>query len=247
MNINVYENYELMSEKVAEYIIDTVNKNPEALLCLAGGDTPLKAYEYLVDAYNNKRVDFSRCKFVGLDEWVGLGNETEGSCIEMLNKHLYSKISLREKQLCFFDGLSKDLEEECKRVDKFIFDNKGIDLILLGVGMNGHLGFNEPNVNPDLYCTVVDLDTVTTKVGVKYFNEEVELKKGITVGMKHIFSSNVKIIMANGERKSDIIKMVVEGERTREIPASLLSNEESLEIFLDNGAASKLTNYKISK
>lgn len=240
MKINCYENYEVMSKKVSEFIIDTVKENPEALLCLAGGDTPLKTYEYLVESYNKREVDFSKCKFVGLDEWVGLAKEIKGSCIEMLNKHLYSKLDLREDQVCFFDAIAYNLEDECKRVDKFIFDNNQIDLILLGVGMNGHLGFNEPNINPNLYCTVVELDDVTRKVGQKYFNEEFELKKGITIGMKHIFNSNKKIIMASGERKADIIKKIIEDKKTREIPASLLSDEESLNIFLDNGAAIQL-------
>ncbi|WP_029450697.1 glucosamine-6-phosphate deaminase [Clostridium algidicarnis] len=240
MKINVCENYELMSKDVAKYVVDVVNKKPESLLCLAGGDTPLKAYEYLVKAYNNNEVDFSKCKFVGLDEWVGLSKETKGSCVEVLNKHLYSKLNLTEDQVCFFDGTVTNLQEECKRVDKFIFDNKGIDLVLLGVGMNGHLGFNEPNIDPDLYCTVVDLDEVTRSVGLKYFNEEVELKKGITIGMKHIFNSNKKVIIANGEKKADIIKKIVEDKKTRQIPASLIAHEESVNIFLDSKAANKL-------
>lgn len=240
MKISIYENYELMSKKASEYIIDTVNKKPESLLCLAGGDTPLKTYEYLVEAYNNNKVNFSKCKFVGLDEWVGLSKEIKGSCFEMLNKHLYSKLNLKENQVCFFDGIATNLEDECKRVDKFIFDNNNIDLVLLGVGMNGHLGFNEPNIDPNLYCTVVNLQEVTTKIGVKYFNENIELKKGITIGMKHIFKSNKKIIIANGEKKADIIKKIVQNKKTIEIPASLLIDEKSLNIFLDNGAASKL-------
>nr|WP_253199691.1 glucosamine-6-phosphate deaminase [Clostridium gasigenes] len=229
-----------MSKKASEYIIDTVNKKPQSLLCLAGGDTPLKTYEYLVEAYNNNKVNFSKCKFVGLDEWVGLSKEIKGSCFEMLNKHLYSKLNLKENQVCFFDGIATNLEDECKRVDKFIFDNNNIDLVLLGVGMNGHLGFNEPNIDPNLYCTVVNLQEVTTKVGVKYFNENIELKKGITIGMKHIFKSNKKIIIANGEKKADIIKKIVENKKTIQIPASLLIDEKSLSIFLDNCAASKL-------
>lgn len=240
MKINIYDNYELMSKEAAIYIIDVVNKNPEALLCLAGGDTPLRTYKYLVEAYNNNEVDFSKCKFVGLDEWVGLDKETKGSCIEMLNKHLFSELNLREDQVCFFNGLANNLEDECIRVDNFIFENNGIDVILVGVGMNGHLGFNEPNTDPNLYCTVVNLDAVTTNVGVKYFNEEIELNKGITLGMKHIFESDIKIIMANGERKADIMKKVIEEEKTKEIPASLIVNEKSVAIFLDSEAASRL-------
>lgn len=240
MDVRIYENHDIQSKKLAEYIIESVKNKPDALLCLAGGNTPLKTYEYLVEAYENKEVDFSRCKFVGLDEWVGLDKETKGSCYEMLNSNLYSKLGLRDNQVCFFDALATSLEEECKRVDNFIFENNGIDIVVLGVGMNGHLGFNEPNVNPDLYCTVVKLDDVTTNVGQKYFNESLKLNMGITLGLKHIFESENKIVIVNGSKKADIIHRVITGEKTNKVPASLLVNEEGCSIFLDKEAASKL-------
>lgn len=240
MNIKIYENYDIQSKKVSEYIINVVKNKPDVLLCLAGGNTPLKTYEYLINAYESGEVSFSECKFVGLDEWVGLAKDVKGSCYEMLYNNLFSKLNLREEQVCFFDGITLDLEEECNRVNNFIFKNKGIDLILLGVGMNGHLGFNEPNINPDLYCTVVQLDEITTTVGQKYFNDELVLNKGITLGLKHIFESKNKIIMANGIGKSEIISKIINEDKINEIPASLLVNEEGCSIFLDKEAASKL-------
>lgn len=240
MNIKIYENHDIQSKKVSEYIINVVKNKPDALLCLAGGNTPLKTYEYLINAYKSGEVSFSECKFVGLDEWVGLVKDVKGSCYEMLYNNLFSKLNLKEEQICFFDGITLDLEEECNRVNNFIFENKGIDLILLGVGMNGHLGFNEPNINPDLYCTVVQLDEITTTVGQKYFNDELVLNKGITLGLKHIFESKNKIIMANGIGKAEIISKIINEDKTNEIPASLLVNEEGCSIFLDKEAASKL-------
>ena len=240
MNIKIYENHDIQSKKVSEYIINFVKNKPDALLCLAGGHNPLKTYVYLINAYKSGEVSFSECKFVGLGEWVGLAKDVKGSCYEMLYNNLFSKLNLREEQICFFDGITLDLEEECNRVNNFIFENERIDLILLGVGMNGHLGFNEPNINPDLYCTVVQLDEITTTVGQKYFNDELVLNKGITLGLKHIFESKNKIIMANGLGKAEIISKIINKDKTNEIPASLLVNEEGCSIFLDKEAASKL-------
>lgn len=240
MKVNILSDYKEMSKAVADYIIGYVNRKPESLLCLAGGDTPLQAYEYLVKAAKDNEVDFSRCKFVSLDEWVGLGKEVKGSCIETLYRTLYDKLPLKEGQVCFFNGLAENLDEECKRVDNFIFDNNGVDIMLLGIGMNGHLGFNEPNVDTDLYSTVVPLDPVTKSVGTKYFEEEVDITSGITLGMKHIMESKRIILMANALKKADIVKETVEGEISPKVPSSLARKVENSQIFLDREAASKL-------
>lgn len=240
MKVNVLENYEKMSKSVAEYIINYVNNKPESLLCLAGGDTPLLAYQYLVEAAEKKEVDFSKCKFVSLDEWVGLGEDVKGSCIETLYRTIYGKLPIKKEQVCFFNGVAENLDEECSRVDKFIFDNNKVDIMLLGIGMNGHLGFNEPNVDTDLYCSVIPLDDVTKTVCVKYFDQEVNVKSGITLGMKHITESKSIILMANALKKADIVKETVEGEVSVKVPSSLVRNVEGSQIFLDKDAASKL-------
>ena len=240
MKVNVLENYENMSEAVAKYIIDYVNNKPESLLCLAGGDTPLLTYQFLVEAAEKGEVDFSKCKFVSLDEWVGLGEDIKGSCVETLYRTIYGKLPIVKDQVCFFNGLAESLEEECKRVDKFIFENNRVDIMLLGIGMNGHLGFNEPNVDTDLYCTVIPLDPVTKTVGAKYFDQEVSITSGITLGIKHIMESNSIILMANSLKKADIVKATVEGEISVKVPSSLVREVNNSQIFLDKEAASKL-------
>lgn len=240
MKVNILENYQELSEAVGKFIVDYVNNKPNSLLCLAGGDTPLATYKYLVDASEKGEVDFSQCKFVSLDEWVGLGEETKGSCVETLYEHIYNKLPIEKEQVCFFDGLSKDLDYECKRIDKFIFDNDKIDIMLLGIGMNGHLGFNEPGVNEDLYSTVVPLDEVSKTVGTKYFEEEVKLTSGITLGMKHILESKNVILMANALKKADIVKATIEGDISNKIPSTLARKSENASIYIDSEAASKL-------
>lgn len=241
MKVNIRENYDAMSKSVSDQIINYINNKPESLLCLAGGDTPLKTFEYLVKADENKEVDFSKAKFVSLDEWVGLGSSTKGSCVETLYTHLYDKLSINvEKQVCFFDGLSEDLDKECKRVDEFIGGSNGIDICLLGIGMNGHLGFNEPNVDPELKCSVIPLDPVTKTVGAKYFDEDVNVTAGITVGLKHLLASKELILIANAEKKAEIVKKTIEGKITIEVPSTMARKNENSVIYLDEEAASKL-------
>ncbi|WP_028777959.1 glucosamine-6-phosphate deaminase [Shimazuella kribbensis] len=244
MQLNILENYEQMSQATAQTIIECVMKKPKSLLCLAGGHTPLRTFELLVEAAQNQQVDFRQCHFVSLDEWVGLGKDTAGSCKETLYHTLFDPLSIREEQICFFDGLTSDLATESQRIDSFIHQHQQIDLILLGVGMNGHLGFNEPNVNPDLYSHIVDLDPITKQVSSKYFDTKLEVKQGITLGMKHIFEAGNILLIANNVKKSAIVQQTVEGEITTKIPSTLLQNHPNVHVFLDQAAASKLERRK---
>ena len=240
MNIKVLTDYEEMSKCTAEFIIEFVQKKPDSLLCLAGGHTPLRTFGFLVDAVKNGKVDFDRCKFVGLDEWVGLGRSVKGSCQETLYNSLFHRILIPKENICFFDGLAEDLGAECRRIDDFISTNGKIDLIMLGLGLNGHLGFNEPNVNVNLFSHVVELDEITKEVASKYFEEEVSIKKGISLGMQHIMDSDTIILIANGPKKAEIVKQTVERERTNKVPSSLIRDLPNVQLFLDKGAASLL-------
>ncbi|MGL5152609.1 MAG: glucosamine-6-phosphate deaminase [Clostridium sp.] len=242
MKVQVEKNYEEMSRASANHIINYVNRNKNALLCLAGGDTPLKTFEYLIEAEKENKVDFKECSFVSLDEWGGLGPETKGSCVETLYNHLYNKLNIDVKsQVCFFNGKEENLEEECKRVDEFILSRGGIDISLLGIGMNGHIGFNEPGAREEDNCIVVPLDPITKTVGAKYFEEELDLKVGITIGLKHLLASKNVILIANHKKKADIVKATVEGDITNEVPSSLVRKSDNSFIYLDEEAASNLT------
>ncbi|MDV4151373.1 glucosamine-6-phosphate deaminase [Clostridium sp. AL.422] len=240
MKVNILEDYKKLSMAVADYIIDQVKEKPESLLCLAGGDTPLLTYNYLAQAYTNGKVDFSKCRFVSLDEWVGLDINVKGSCIETLYNNLYYKLNLNSEQICFFDGKARDLNNECKRIDNFIFINGGIDLILLGIGMNGHIGFNEPNVNINKYSQIFKLDDVTKNVCVKYFEESIIPEAGMSLGMKHILEAKKVVLMANSIKKADIVYRTIRGEKSVEVPSSLIRAIVGSQIFLDYEAASKL-------
>ena len=129
MNLIIKNNYDEISNEVSNLVIDLVNKKPDSLICIAGGETPFGLFKSLVEASKNGKVDLSKCKFVGLDEWVGLGRETKGSCQETLYNNFFDLIPLSDDQICFFNGLAEDLDKECKRVDSFISDNNSIDIM----------------------------------------------------------------------------------------------------------------------
>lgn len=115
-------------------------------------------------------ADFSRCRFVSLDEWIGLGREDVGSCLQTLSDELFQPLALRNEQIVFFDGQAADLQNECRRIDAVIAAHGGLDLVVLGVGMNGHIGFNEPGVNGEQNSHIEPLDEVTRTIAPKYFN-----------------------------------------------------------------------------
>ncbi|HHW47586.1 MAG TPA: glucosamine-6-phosphate deaminase [Clostridiaceae bacterium] len=240
MDINIFKDYDELSRKTADFISNFVNNNPKALLCFPAGDSPLGTFKKLVEYSNEGIVSFKYCRFVGLDEWVGMEKNNEGSCKYFIYKNLFEPLCIDETNICFFDACSKDLISECKRIDKYILNNGGIDLMLLGVGMNGHIGLNEPGVSFKSYSHVTELDDITVKVAQKYFKEKKMIKKGITLGIKHVMDAKTVVLLANGIKKADIVKKLAKGEVTNKIPASILQMHKNSYLFLDKEAASLL-------
>lgn len=242
MKLTIEKDYGAMSLRTARYIIDVVKKKPGALLCLAAGDTPRLAYDLVAQIAKKENVDFTQCYFVSLDEWVAIPPENEGSCQYFLRHHLFGPLHIPENHIHLFNALAGDLAEECSKMDTFIQQHNGIDLMIVGVGRNGHIGFNEPGVDFNEYSHVVELDETTQAVGQKYFRNQTTLTKGITLGLQHLLESRKVILIANGEKKSSVIKEAVEGKVGAEMPASIMQKHPDGEIILDEEAASLLKN-----
>ena len=226
------ENYEQLSETTAKIIIDYVTKNPEALLCMAGGDTPIGTYKILVEAHLKGLVDFSNCKFVGLDEWLGLDPKKPGSCRSYLQHHLFDPIHIKEENIAFFNSIADDLQSELNRIDSFVEENGPIDISLLGVGVNGHLGFNEPYSKIDQNAHIVELDETTQAVGKKYFDGEATTTRGITLGLNQLLQSKVIIIVASGATKISAITALKEGKYLPEKPVTALNAHPNCFVIL---------------
>lgn len=240
MKTLISPDYPQLCEAVAKNVIDCVNEKPDALICIAGGDTPLGVFAALVEAQKQGRVDFSRTQFLGLDEWLGLGIADKGSCREMVWSHFFDKLTLREEQICFFDGLTNDPQTECQRVDRYIEQHGPIDCIVLGIGMNGHIGFNEPGAALENTCHVIDLDPVTQKVSVKYFGTAREVKQGISLGLKTILAAKKIVLMASGEKKAPIVAQTVNQPASNAVPSTLVNTTNKANLYVDKAAASAL-------
>lgn len=240
MQIITYPDHRALSDKVADHILSVVKKKPDAVLCLAAGDTPKLAYSLLVEKAARESIDFSACTFVGLDEWVGIPPENEGSCYYFLQTFLFKPLGVDPAQIHLFNALAKDLTAECKAMDEKIREKGPVDLMLVGVGMNGHIGFNEPGVVWNLNSHVTNLDDTTRSVGQKYFKQSTPLQKGITLGLQHLLESKSVIVMASGLKKAQIMRAALEDPVSPAVPASVIRKHQQGLVMLDQEAATLL-------
>lgn len=241
MKTIIYNDYTELSVKTAEQIAAIISEKPDALLCFPAGETSVGTFKHLIELNNSGAISFSKCRIVGLDEWANLGVMKTENCFSFLKRHFFSHIDYSRDNLCFFDGEASDLEKECTKTDNFIKKYGPVDMMLLGAGMNGHLGLNEPGTPFDLYSHVVELDETTKTVGQKYFSGEVKLTAGITLGIKYILESNAVILQMNGSRKADIAKKLVKGEVTPQLPASAIKLHQNSFLLLDREAATGIS------
>lgn len=228
-----------MSRRCAEIVKATLAKKPDALLCFPAGMTVVKTCEILKEMQDKGEIDFSKAKFVSLDEWLDLVDESE-NCTNFLKKHLYGPLGIKEEQMHMFNTHAIDFEEECKRMDQFIFDEGHIDLMLLGMGMNGHLGLNEPGADFMDYAKVVSLSETTMNVGQKYFSDGMKLTRGITLGVHHIFETKKVILQVAGKHKQDIVYQLYHTRPTMDLPASVFMLLNNADIIMDQDAAAKV-------
>jgi glucosamine-6-phosphate isomerase len=237
MTINTFPNYETLSVATANLIIEVLKQKPEALICIASGDTPLGVCKFL--AQSDKKL-FEKCTFVGLDEWVGMDENDEGSCKFGIYQNLLIPLNIPSERIKYFDAKAQDLESECQKINEFIASKGGLDVMLVGVGMNGHIALNEPYTPFDIYAHVSDLEEITKSVGQKYFAKDTILTQGITLGLRHLKEAKLPILIANGNRKGEVINKALNGDVTEQLPASIFQNLQNGLVMLDEEVAQKL-------
>ena len=236
----IYNDYSELSVKTAEQIAAIILDKPNALLCFPAGETSVGTFEHLIELNKKAKISFKKCRIVGLDEWANIGAMKSENCFSFLKKHLFDHIDYSDENLCFFDGESPDLKYECIKSDIFIKKYGPIDMILLGAGMNGHLGLNEPGTAFDLYSHIVNLDDTTKTVGQKYFSGKVNLTSGVTLGLKYIMEAKTVILQLNGARKAEVAKRLIETEVSPAFPASAIKSHLNSFLLLDREAAKYL-------
>ena len=240
MKISVYNNYDEMSKAAAELVVNQLTVKPNSLICFPSGESPTRMLAYLVQYANDGKINLSECYFIGLDEWLGMNENHEGSCKHYLYENFFNLLNIDSEKIVFFDALTADTEKECERINDFISQKGGLDLIVVGIGMNGHIGLNEPGTDFNLYAHRSFLDAVTAEVGQKYFKEQTLLTEGITLGLKHLTEAKKAVLIASGVKKADILAEGLEGKITTLVPASVFQTIPSASILLDKDAASKL-------
>ena len=240
MKIIISNNYEAMSEKAYEDIVAIMQAASKPLICVASGDSPSGIYKNIVKGVGSNEINIDSWSFLGLDEWVGLNGDDEGSCRYHLNRELFNPLAIPANRICFFDGAASDLEQQCSITENTIQAKGGIEMAILGLGMNGHIGMNEPNTSIQTRSHIINLDPLTVEVGQKYFKKPQPLTKGITLGIDTLMDAKHIVLIVSGSKKAGIVKEVMEGPISEAVPASLLRNHPNCSIYLDEAAAAAL-------
>ena len=240
--MRIYEcaDYRAMSRQAANIISAQVIMKPECVLGLATGSTPIGVYDQLVEWYNKKDLSFLRTRSVNLDEYRGLSGTHEQSYRYFMQTHLFNRVDIRPENTNVPNGLAVDTDAECARYDKVIQDLGGIDLQLLGMGRNGHIGFNEPDDHFSKYTHQVDLTESTIAANTRFFEREEDVpRQAISMGMQAITQARKILLIASGADKADALYASCFGPVTPQVPASILQLHQDVTIIADEEALSK--------
>jgi glucosamine-6-phosphate deaminase len=223
----------------AEVIKNAVNTNPEATLGLATGSSPLEMYAALADMYNKGEVSFKNVKSVNLDEYVGLTPDHDQSYAYFMKKNLFDNIDILAENTNIPSGVANDPEAERARYDALLDSIGGVDVQVLGIGNNGHIGFNEPSDIFSYGTILVDLTDSTIDANQRFFASRDEVpKQAISMGIGHIMTAKTIVLLANGKGKAEILERSLFGEVTPSVPASILRFAKDVRVFADKEALS---------
>jgi len=241
MNIITFDSDAKLNEAAANIIVGQIQTIPRAVLGLATGGTPVGIYKEIVRDYERGMVSFRNVTTFNLDEYVNLPIDHPESYHSYMNANLFSHIDLPESQRHIPDGNAADLEAECRRYDEAIELSGQIDLQLLGLGHNGHIGFNEPAHALIKGTHIVDLAEKTLEANARFFDSIDDVpKQALTMGVGTILKAKKILLVVKGADKADIIREALQGPITTDVPASLLQTHPNLIVLLDSAAAGKL-------
>ena len=225
----------------AERVARELEAKPDLVLGLATGNTMEAFYERLVQLYHEWHLDFSRCRTFNLDEYVGLGASDPGSYHSYMRKWLFDRVNLDPRNTRLPNGMALDLENECREYEAAIQELGGIDIQLLGIGLNGHLGFNEPLSGFRSRTRVEKLSNMTRKQNAPLFTHPEEVpRQAITMGVGTILEARRCLLLATGEEKSEVVARMIEGPLTAMVTATALQLHPACQVVLDEAAAGAL-------
>ena len=239
MRIIRTKNYDEMSRKAAAIIAAQVIHKPNRVLGLATGGTPVGTYKNLVEWYKSGDLDFSEVSTVNLDEYRGLPREHRESYWSFMHRNLFDHVNIPQDRINLPDGTNMDADAECKRYDAVIASMGGVDLQLLGIGHDGHIGFNEPSDAFDMGTHCVDLTEETIEANKRFFASRAEVpRQAYTMGTHTIMSARKVLMIVSGKDKAEIIKKAFFGPVTPHVPASILQMHPNFVLVADEDALS---------
>ena len=237
MKLIPVKDYEEMSRLGAEEIIGLVKTNPKAVLGLATGSTPTRLYQHLIEDHERNHTSYKDVTTFNLDEYIGLDASHPQSYRSFMNHVLFRHIDIPLEQTFIPNGMAKDLEEECKRYDSLIKEKGGIDLQILGIGVNGHIAFNEPGTPFESRTHIIPLTESTRVANSRFFNSMDEVPThAITMGIGTILESKEIILLISGKSKQEAMRRLLSEGQTTDFPASALKNHPNVIIFADQEA-----------
>jgi len=241
MEVVIRPTAESASDLVAGLIAREIRENPRIVMGLASGNTMESVYARLVQMHLGERLDFAGCRTFNLDEYVGLSADDENSYRHYMNHHLFSRVNINLRNTHLPDGMATDLAAECANYERLIALSGGIDLQLLGIGLNGHLGFNEPFSAFRSRTRVTVLSRVTRAQNAPLFPDPDEMpQRAITMGVGSILDCRRCVLLATGAEKAAIVARAVEGPMTHRVTATALQLHPHSVLILDEAAAGKL-------
>lgn len=241
MRIYKAKDYEEMSRKAAGIVSAQIIMKPDCVLGLATGSTPVGLYKQLIEWHRNGDLDFSGVRTVNLDEYKGISRENDQSYYYFMHQNLFDHVNIPAGNTHLPDGMEPDSEKECRRYEELIQSMGSVDLQLLGIGHNGHIGFNEPADAFDKLVHCVNLTQSTIEANKRFFASAKEVpRQAYTMGIQTIMRSKKILIIANGEGKADIVRDAFFGPITPMVPASVLQLHNDVTLVADEAALSKI-------
>lgn len=241
MKVIKVKDYQEMSAWASERVIDLVKSAERPVLGLATGSTPEGLYQNLIDAYKNNDVSFKDVVSFNLDEYIGLAADDPNSYQYFMKEKLFDKIDINPNQTHLPNGKAADIEQECQNYEALIKKTGQVDVQILGLGVNGHIAFNEPGTSFSSRTQRTDLVEETIEANSRFFENKADVPtQAITMGIETIMESKEIILLASGENKAEAVKQLVEGEVTEDFPASILQKHPHATIVIDEAAASLL-------
>ncbi len=240
MEVRIFNNADEIAVACADIFTDLLTSKPACVLGLATGASPVKTYNELIKRYKDGIISFKDVKTFNLDEYCNLPREDKNSYYTFMHENLFNSVDIKEENVHILDGNAEDADKEAKAFDEMIDNEGGIDIQLLGIGTNGHIGFNEPAEAFSDGTFKVKLTDSTIKSNSIYFDDDSMPRYALTMGINSIMKAKKIVLIATGESKADAIKATIDGEVTPKVPASVLKNHEDVILLIDKAAAKLL-------